>query len=105
MQENIYRKKIRLWQKKYGGLSKTAQDKLSALIVEYEKTLNIEPTCKSLKIAPGTRVVREYRGKKYSVLVLADGYEYNGYKYKSLSAIANKITGKHWNGKKFFGLS
>ena len=50
-------------------------------------------------------MVREFKGKRYSVTVIQNGYEYNGKKYKSLSAIANKITGTRWNGKKFFGVA
>ncbi|MBS5802667.1 MAG: DUF2924 domain-containing protein [Brachyspira sp.] len=37
--------------------------------------------------------------------VVPSGFEYNGKKYKSLSVIANEITGTRWNGKKFFGVA
>ena len=43
-------------------------------------------------------------GKKYEVTAISDGYCYNGKVYKSLSAIANEITGTRWNGKRFFGV-
>ena len=52
----------------------------------------------------GTRLAREYKGIEYQVTVLADGYEYQGAKYKSLSKIAELITGAAWSGPAFFGL-
>ncbi|NCC53795.1 MAG: DUF2924 domain-containing protein [Spartobacteria bacterium] len=50
------------------------------------------------------RLVRMHEGKKHSVLVLADGFEYGGQVYSSLTKITNDITGKRWNGWVFFGL-
>jgi hypothetical protein len=52
----------------------------------------------------GTRLIREYRGVEQVVTVLADGFEYEGRPYRSLSAIARTITGTRWNGWTFFGL-
>jgi len=52
----------------------------------------------------GTRLVREYQGIQHTVTVLADGFEYEGRPYRSLSAIARHITGTRWNGWSFFGL-
>ncbi|HQS18448.1 DUF2924 domain-containing protein [Reyranella sp.] len=52
----------------------------------------------------GTRLIREYQGVEYTVTVMADGYEWQGRPYKSLSAIARAITGTRWNGLLFFGL-
>ena len=54
--------------------------------------------------AAGTRLVREYRGVEHTVTVLADGYEWQGRPYRSLSAIARAITGTRWNGLIFFGV-
>ena len=50
----------------------------------------------------GTRLIREYQGVEHCVTVLADGFEYQGRPYKSLSAIARAITGTRWNGWVFF---
>jgi hypothetical protein len=55
--------------------------------------------------APGTVLTRVYHGVEHRVTVLADGFEYNGTKYRSLSAIASAITGSHWSGRLFFGLA
>ena len=52
----------------------------------------------------GTRLIREYQGVEHVVTVLADGFEYEGRPYRSLSAIARAITGTRWNGWTFFGL-
>ncbi len=52
----------------------------------------------------GTRLVREWQGVEHTVTVLADGYEWQGRPFKSLSAAARAITGTRWNGLVFFGL-
>ena len=52
----------------------------------------------------GTRLVREWQGVEHIATVLADGYDYQGRPYKSLSAIARAITGTRWNGWVFFAL-
>ena len=54
---------------------------------------------------PGTLLVRCYRRKTLQVKVLAEGFEFNDRVYRSLTAVAKQITGKHWNGYHFFGLS
>ena len=105
MKENIYQKRIKEWTEKYGGLSQTVQRKIDKLVAEYDKTHNISKESKTLQVTTGTKLIREFGGKQYSVFVISTGYEYEGKIYKSLSAIANLITGKHWNGKKFFGVA
>jgi len=53
----------------------------------------------------GTRFKRVWKGVEHEVLAIGDGtFEFNGRKYKSLSAIAREITGTRWNGKLFFGV-
>jgi hypothetical protein len=54
--------------------------------------------------APGTAIDRTYKGRKIRVLVQADGFEFDGRRFKSLSAVAKEITGSHVNGFRFFGL-
>jgi hypothetical protein len=56
------------------------------------------------ELKPGTRLVREWRGRTYEVLVLDDGFSWQGTGYRSLSALARKITGTAWSGPLFFGL-
>ena len=52
----------------------------------------------------GTRLLREWQGVEQIVTVTADGFDWQGRPYKSLSAIARAITGTRWNGWVFFGL-
>ena len=54
---------------------------------------------------PGTVLVRPYKGLRLTVTVQDRGFEWNGQIYPSLSALASAITGTHWNGRLFFGLS
>jgi hypothetical protein len=56
------------------------------------------------ELRPGTRLVREWRGRTYEVLALDDGFSWQNTRYRSLSAIARKITGTAWSGPLFFGL-
>jgi hypothetical protein len=52
----------------------------------------------------GTQLVRDYKDAQIVVNVVEGGFEYDGERYQSLSAIANRITGTHTNGFRFFGL-
>lgn len=54
---------------------------------------------------PGTVISKKYKGNEYSVKVLETGFEYEGACYRTLSAVANEITGSHSNGYAFFGLA
>lgn len=102
---NSFEKRIKEWEQKYRPLSRDVLRKINKLVEQYDKTQKVEKESNVLSIADGTKLVREFKGKRYTVIVLNDGYEFNGEKYKSLSAIANKITGTRWNGKKFFGVA
>ncbi len=84
------------------GLTPEQQARLEQLVREYKRN----PACfdGNGPLKPGTRLVRMHNGKKHSVLVKVDGFEYGGQTYSSLSKIANGITGKRWNGWVFFGL-
>ena len=57
------------------------------------------------KLTPGTLLVRDWHGVGHTVIVLEHGFEYDGKHWKSLTAIAKAITGAHWNGPLFFGLT
>src|SRR5207245_11370302 len=54
---------------------------------------------------PGSTLSRQYRGHEIRVLVLEDGFEYEGRHCASLSALAREVTGQRWNGLLFFGLT
>jgi hypothetical protein len=55
-------------------------------------------------LTPGTELVREWDQQSHRVMVLADGFAWNGQTYDSLTKIAFVITGTRWNGPRFFGL-
>jgi len=55
--------------------------------------------------APGTVLTRRYKKRDHQVMVLPGGFEYAGRAFRSLSAVAHAITGSHWNGYHFFGLT
>jgi hypothetical protein len=56
------------------------------------------------ELKPGTRLVREWQGRSYDVLVLDDGFSWQTTRYRSLSAIARQIAGTAWSAPLFFGL-
>jgi hypothetical protein len=54
---------------------------------------------------PGTVLTRQYENRRIVVTVLANAFEYQSRRYRSLSAIAREVTGTRWNGLLFFGLA
>jgi hypothetical protein len=59
---------------------------------------------KRTDLTPGTMLVREWDRQSHRVMVLAEGFAWNGQSYDSLSKVAFAITGTRWNGPRFFGL-
>jgi hypothetical protein len=59
---------------------------------------------KRTELSPGTVLVREWDRQPQRVVVMADGFAWNGQTYDSLSKVAFAITGTRWNGPRFFGL-
>ena len=57
------------------------------------------------RLRPGTRLVRSWQGRTYSVLVTEHGFVMDDREYPSLSRIAQAVTGTHWSGPRFFGLT
>jgi hypothetical protein len=64
----------------------------------------IPPLPKRGSLKPGTELVREHAGAMHRVVVVTDGFAWNGASYRSLSEVARAITGTNWNGPRFFGL-
>ena len=56
-------------------------------------------------LLPGGRLIREWNGATHEVEVLEKGFSWRGQTYRSLSAIAQAITGTRWSGPRFFGLA
>ncbi|GAA0651237.1 hypothetical protein GCM10009424_30310 [Sphingomonas ursincola] len=88
-----------------GGLSRETRRTLDLLADEIDgrvgrKTIIADPR----NPVVGTRLVREWDGVEHTVTVMKDGFDWQGRKFKSLSAVAKAITGTQWNGYRFFGL-
>jgi Protein of unknown function (DUF2924) len=94
----------RLQEIEHGGLSKATRRKLQSMAKTLRTTGRVAPT-PTLSLKPGARLVREWHGRTHIVTVTDDGFEYAGTSYTSLSKIAKKITGAHWSGPRFFGLT
>ena len=86
-----------------GGLRPGRQRQLHQIAQQFKETgaAKIPPR---LELKPGTRLVREWRGRTHEVLVLDGGFSWQNMRHRSLSALARKITGTAWSGPLFFGL-
>ena len=108
----IRRLAYRIQELAYGGLSGEAQAQLNGLARgaipqkngARSSTTQTDQTKPAGQPPRGTRLIREFRDVRYEVLVAERGFEFEGRKYRSLSAIAREITGTQWNGPAFFGL-
>lgn len=89
----------------YGGLKPETIARLEALGEQLDGgNLVVRRSRADDRPIVGTRLIREWQGVEHTVTVLADGYEWQGRPYKSLSSVARAITGTRWNGWIFFGL-
>jgi hypothetical protein len=93
----------RIQEKAYGGLSRPAQHLLDQMMKAYAAKPNGKIVLPR-RIKPGSVLVREWKGESHRVMVLAEGFAYDGETYSNLSEIAVLITGTRWNGPRFFGL-
>jgi hypothetical protein len=93
---------------RFGGLDRETEQVL-------DRTVSIETGAaasarlvsfdqKRTKLTPGTVLVREWDRHSQRVMVMPDGFAWNGQTYDSLSKVAYAITGTKWNGPRFFGL-
>jgi hypothetical protein len=76
--------------------SREARPAMSARLASFDQ--------KRTELTPGTVLVREWDRQSQRVMVMADGFAWNGQTYDSLSKVAFAITGTKWNGPRFFGL-
>ena len=85
--------------KDFGGLPAGFSKQLQKQVAgSRSKRSKLEPK-------PGGRLLREWNGITHVVDIGDDGYVWKGQSYRSLSAIAQAITGTHWSGPRFFGLT
>jgi hypothetical protein len=89
----------------YGGLKPAYQARLDAMVEGTEKPNGRgRPARQDINLLEGTRLLRDWRGVTHEVTVIDGGYEHQGRRYRSLSAVARAITGTQWSGPLFFGL-
>jgi hypothetical protein len=93
----------KLQQRAHGGPSRALQRRLQTLAGELEKGARSSDPGMVLKT--GASLVRQWRGHTHTVLVRENGFQYEGQRYRSLTVIAAQITGAHWSGPRFFGLT
>lgn len=89
-----------------GGLSPPVRRRLLALAEGGQE--NGSPTRHqppASRLRPGTRLLRTWHGRTMSVTVLDDGFLFEDRRYPSLTEVAKAITGSHWSGPRFFGLT
>ncbi len=89
--------------KRYGGLKPAVRRQLRK--VAAGGSARAVANAKSAKIAPGTRLIREWNGSNHVVEAVDGGFVWNGARYGSLSAVACAITGARWSGPRFFALT
>jgi hypothetical protein len=87
----------------YGGVTRALRRRLRSLAgASANGRMAVDP---GLVFKAGTTLVRQWRGHTHTVLVHKDGYEHEGQRNRSLTAIAERITEAHWSGPRFFGLT
>jgi hypothetical protein len=87
----------------HGGLSVATKRRLRE-ITNAVRTGDANAMLGNGRIKPGTQMIRQWQNTTHTVTALAEGFDWNGRTYKSLSAVANAITGTNWNGFAFFGI-
>jgi hypothetical protein len=95
----------RLQVQQTGGLSKMACRFLDQAAIDLEAGREPSlPYPAEQRLKPGIVIVREHNGVHQRVMVLDEGFAWNGKSFGSLSAVAKAMTGTNWNGQRFFGL-
>jgi hypothetical protein len=107
----VRRLAYRIQELAHGGLSQAARTRMDELLTQAgcdelgSPKVKKQLACgrRELPIA-GTRLIREWNGQPHEVTAVQGGFAYRGRRYRSLTAIAELITGTHWNGPAFFGV-
>ena len=92
-----------LQERTHGGASRALRRRLQNLTAGSRKAG--VPRDPGIVLKTGAKLVRHWHGRAHTVLVREDGFEYEGERYRSLTVIAKRITGAHWSGPRFFGLT
>lgn len=92
----------RLQERRHGGLPALVKRELLRIAGDGDRVAVRPPRP---RLVPGTRLVREWNEQTISVDVLEEGFAYDSRTWRSLSEIARYVTGAHWSGPRFFGLT
>jgi hypothetical protein len=97
----------RLQSDAFGGLDKSIRrilrsEKEDGVGAPFD--LRAPQTRDGVDLKVGALLVREWKGKLERVMILEEGFAWNGQTFGSLSQIAKAMTGTNWNGHRFFGL-
>lgn len=93
----------KLQERAHGGLAPSVMREVVRLAKQMAGSESVNITAGRIK--PGTRLVRDWGRTSHHVTVLERGYLYRDRHYRSLTQIAHDITGAHWSGPRFFGLT
>jgi len=91
-------------EKAYGGLTAETRRRLREINPKAAGS-GKKGAPRKLRLMPGTILVREWHGTSHKVVVLENGFSYDGQRFADLSTIARGITGTRWSGPRFFGLN
>jgi hypothetical protein len=94
----------KLQERVLGGLSPVLKRRLVGL-AETMATKGDLAKARAVTLRPGAKLVREWHGEVHEIVVMDDGFQWRGERWRSLTAIARAITGCHWSGPRFFGLA
>jgi hypothetical protein len=93
----------KLQEKALGGLAPMLKRRLAGLAASMATKGDLAKA-RAVSLRPGARLVREWHGDVHEIMVLEDGFQWRGERWRSLTAIAHAITGARWSGPRFFGL-
>ena len=92
----------RMQEKRLGGLPAMVVRELERAAASTQETVAV-PT--RITVSPGARLIREWNGRTIAVLTTETGFIWEEREYRSLTQIAREVTGAHWSGPRFFGIS
>jgi hypothetical protein len=94
----------KLQERAFGGLTAVTKRQIAELAQAMKAKADLTKI-RTVHLRPGARLIREWKGETHEILVVEDGFQWRGKTWRSLSMIAREMTGTHWSGPRFFGIS